>query len=273
MSTVASSPGVIYETLQDPSAYLEAYNALMEEPSNRLRVRAVTEVIRRVPPGVRRVVDIACGGGAYAAPARKALGGAARFFPIDRQAACTGGYRLNHPDAAPARADVTALPFAAAVFDLALCLDIIEHLDDDLAFLQSVGTLLAPGGHVVISTQNARSLEHLAGLARSAITGTPWRGWDPTHVRFYTAASLTRLLDAAGFDVVAFDGTYYWPFHLPARVASWPFERAGLRRLARVTYAALAAPGYAINAAFEALSPLPGVRAAGWGIVVLGRKR
>jgi 2-polyprenyl-3-methyl-5-hydroxy-6-metoxy-1,4-benzoquinol methylase len=271
--TAAPADAVLYEAIKSPAAYVAAYNSLMDEPSNRLRIRAVTDLLHRIGPGVERVIDVACGGGAYTASARAVLGGAVRFCPVDRQTACAAGYRMNHPDAIPALADVTALPFRPGTFDVALCLDIVEHLHDDVEFLRGIHRVLVPGGWVVVSTHNSRSLEHVLGLARATMTGTPWRGWDPTHIRFYNAGSLRRLLREAGFDVVALDGTYYWPFHLPARVASWPLQRMGLSSLARAVYRAVAAPGYMINAALEACSPLPGLRTAGWGIMALARKR
>jgi 2-polyprenyl-3-methyl-5-hydroxy-6-metoxy-1,4-benzoquinol methylase len=274
VTVTAAPPGnVLYEAIKSPAAYVAAYNSLMDEPSNRLRIRTVTDLLRRIGPGVERVIDVACGGGAYTASARAVLGGAARFWPVDRQAACAAGYRMNHPDATPTLADVTALPFRTGAFDLALCLDIIEHLHKDVEFLRGIHRVLVPGGWVVVSTHNSRSIEHVLGLSRAAITRTSWRGWDPTHVRFYNARSLRRLLQEAGFDIVALDGTYYWPFHLPARVVSWPLQRMGLGSVARAVYRAVAAPGYLINAALEACSPLPGLRTVGWGIIALARKR
>jgi 2-polyprenyl-3-methyl-5-hydroxy-6-metoxy-1,4-benzoquinol methylase len=273
MTTTGRTEAVLYETIASPVEYVAAYNSLMAEPSNRLRVNAVIEMLSRIGPGVRRVIDVACGGGAYTQPARAALGGGVRFCPVDRQVACAAGYRLNHPDATPAIADVTALPFRSESFDLALCLDIIEHLDDDVDFLRGVHRLLAPGGWLIVSTHNSRSLEHVIGLARAAITGVAWKGWDPTHLRFYNATSLQRVLSSAGFEVTAVDGTYYWPFHFPARLASWLLQRLGLSALSRAVYRAVAGSGYLLNAAMESISSLPGIRSVGWGIIVLARKR
>lgn len=263
---------VIYETVRTPTDYARAYNDLMAQPTNRLRIRAVADVVRRIDGPVSRVVDIASGGGAYVDAVRRALNGEPRFFPADRQYACVGGYRLNHEGAPGTLADVTALPFLPASFDLALCLDIIEHLDDDLRFLRDVAALVRPGGWVVVSTHNAASLQHGIGLITSALQGREWRGWDPTHIRFYTALSLRRKLEAAGLEPVAFTGTYYVPFHLPARLASWPFERAGLGRLGRAVYGVVQAPGYAVNYVFECLSTVPVLSWLGWGIVVLARR-
>ena len=269
----AAAPGVIYETERVPAEYVRAYNALMAQPTNRLRVRAVADILGRIDEPVKRVLDIACGGGAYVNSARAALAGDPRFFAMDRQFACVGGYRLNHPEAAGALADVTALPVRNGAFDLGMCLDIIEHLDDDVGFLRDVGTLLRSRGWIVVSTHNSRSLEHVIGLSQSALRGKRWLGWDPTHIRFYNERSLREKLAAAGFEPVAFDGTYYVPFHLPARLASWPLERIGLRRASRFVYDVLTVPGYALNAPFEWLSGSTPLRAWGWGIVALARKR
>lgn len=271
MMNASSDSGVIYESVRSPRDYVLAYNALMTEPTNRLRVRAVGEILRRIQEPVGRVVDIACGGGAYVGAIRASVKGSPSFFPTDRQYACVGGYRLNHPSAKGALADVTQLPFADGAFDLAMCLDIIEHIDEDVDFLRGVGRLLRPGGWLALSTHNSRSVEHVLGLLRAKLTGGTWLGWDPTHVRFYDERSLRDKLTAAGFEAVAFNGTYYLPFHLPARILSWPLERAGLRRAARAVYNLVQLPGYAVNYPLEALSERAGLQSLGWGIVVLAR--
>jgi 2-polyprenyl-3-methyl-5-hydroxy-6-metoxy-1,4-benzoquinol methylase len=264
---------VIYESVRAPQEYVRAYNTLMAEPTNQLRIRAVAGILHRIGEPIDRVVDIASGGGAYVAEARRALHGQPRFFAADRQFACVAGYRLNHPASVGARADVTSLPFRRGSFDLAMCLDIVEHLDDDIAFLRGVGNLLRPGGWVVVSTHNSRSLQHVIGLLTSAVQGKAWLGWDPTHVRFYTVRSLREKLKAAGLEAVAFQGTYYLPYHLPARIVSWLLDRAGFGGAARVAYGVFRAPAYALNYPFELMSAVPGIRGAGWGIIVLARKR
>jgi 2-polyprenyl-6-hydroxyphenyl methylase/3-demethylubiquinone-9 3-methyltransferase len=265
---------VISELLTEPREYRDAYNALMAAPSNRLRIEAVVETLADIPGPLDRVLDVGSGAGAYVESARRANPGLrqARFVPIDRQRVCVAGYQLNHPGTSGVRADATELPFATETFDLAFGLDIIEHLDDDLAFARGMHRVLRPGGHLVLSTHNAWSLQHVLGLAISAVQGKQWLGWDPTHVRFYTAASLRTVLERAGFEITGFNGTYYLPFHFPARLVSWPLERVGARRLAARMHPIVEAPFYWVNVLVERLSrtfPLPYV---GWGIIVVARR-
>lgn len=274
MTVATSNEGVLYEVVRDPADYTAAYNALMREPTNRLRIKAVVELLHHVTGPVRRVLDVASGGGAYTGPIGQHLGITdAAFVPVDRQYACVAGYRLNHPGSAPALANVTALPFRRGAFDLALCLDIIEHLDDDVTFLRDVTETLRPGGWVVVSTHNSTSIEHVVGLTSSAIRGTTWRGWDATHIRFYNSGSLRQVVEAAGLEVVALNGTYYVPFHFPARLISLPFERLGLRTVSRGLYQTIAAAGRLLNAPFESWSRSRLLAGLGFGIIMLARKR
>ena len=49
-------------------------------------------------------------------------------------------------------AEVTALPFAEASFDLVCALDIIEHVEDDDGALSEIARVAKPGGMLMIST-------------------------------------------------------------------------------------------------------------------------
>lgn len=264
---------VIYEAITDPGAYLRAYTALMAEPTNQLRISAVQKLLRRIDRPVRRVLDVASGGGAYVPAVRQAVAGgsSARFVPVDRQFACVSAYRMANERATPTMGDVATLPFRGRTFDLALCLDIIEHLDDDVAFLRNVCRLVRPGGWVLVCTHNSRSLQHVMGLAEAVIRRETWRGWDPTHIRFYNVSSLRRVMNAAGLEVTALNGTYFVPFHLPARLLSWPLERLGFPAVSGLVHRVVQAPFYALNRGFELLSDVRPLSSLGWGIIALGR--
>jgi SAM-dependent methyltransferase len=48
--------------------------------------------------------------------------------------------------------EVTALPFAAATFDLVCALDIIEHVDDESGALSEIARVMKPGSTLLLST-------------------------------------------------------------------------------------------------------------------------
>jgi SAM-dependent methyltransferase len=94
--------------------------------------------------------------------------------------------------------------------------DVIEHIQDDLAFLKSIRGILAPGGRVYITT--------------------PAYGWlwsasdeDAGHFRRYTVRSLGAVLRTAGF-APEFASYFFASLTLPALLFRALPSRLGLRR-------------------------------------------
>ncbi|MGH2540141.1 MAG: class I SAM-dependent methyltransferase [Actinomycetota bacterium] len=107
------------------------------------------------------------------------------------------------------RADLAALPFADATFDLVFAKYVFEHLEHPGRTLRELRRVMRPGGHLVFHTPNRY---HYVALAARA---TPhrfheWfneqRGCDeadtfPTRYRANDRRSLRRALPAAGFRI------------------------------------------------------------------------
>lgn len=93
-----------------------------------------------------------------------------------------------------------ALPLADSSFDLVLCAETLEHVRDVQLLLSEARRVLVPGGTLAVTTP---AYGRRTGLA--VATGGLERVFDPLspHLRFFSARSLGRLLDAMGFDVVS----------------------------------------------------------------------
>jgi SAM-dependent methyltransferase len=86
-------------------------------------------------------------------------------------------------------------PFEDHMFDLVTMWDVIEHVADPLALLRRAQELLAPGGLLVLETQNIDS-----AFARAL--GRRWHHYKHAeHIYHFTPPSLRRLLGAAGLEV------------------------------------------------------------------------
>jgi SAM-dependent methyltransferase len=132
-------------------------------------------------PARARILDAGCGSGR-------------NMLELERHGAVTG-VELSPTSAALAEqrhvgevvtCSVLEMPFADDAFDLAVSLDVIEHLDDDLAALRELRRTIAPGGALLITVPAYQWL---------------WSGHDEInyHHRRYTRSTLQRVAERAGW--------------------------------------------------------------------------
>src|SRR5271170_14908 len=105
---------------------------------------------------------------------------------------------------------VLEMPFAEDSFDLAVSLDVIEHLQDDLAALREFRRVIAPGGALLVTVPAYQWL---------------WSGHDVInhHHRRYTRRSLQRVAEQAGWTQVR--TTYFNSLLLPPAIVLRMLER------------------------------------------------
>jgi len=96
-------------------------------------------------------------------------------------------------------------------FDTIICLNVLEHVDDDIASLQAIRRMLAPGGRLILLVP---ALPVLYGTIDKALG----------HHRRYTRGRLASLLEATGFRMAHIEY-----FNL-AGVPGWWFAGRVLRR-------------------------------------------
>ena len=105
---------------------------------------------------------------------------------------------------------VLEMPFAAESFDLAASLDVLEHLDDDLAALRELRRVVSPQGALLITVP---------------AYGWLWSGHDEInhHHRRYTRRSLERVARQAGWEQTR--TTYFNSLLLPVAILLRALER------------------------------------------------
>jgi len=147
------------------------------------------------------ILDAGCGGGATMDSLKSY--GRVRGMELDEEAVDYN--REKGRDVLRGR--VEEMPFCDGTFDLALALDVIEHVPDDLAALEELLRILNPGGHLLVTVPALRLLWGAHDVANG-------------HYRRYTLGELRRRVEAAGFEVIrdTYFNTLLFPVVLAVRM-------------------------------------------------------
>jgi 2-polyprenyl-3-methyl-5-hydroxy-6-metoxy-1,4-benzoquinol methylase len=97
---------------------------------------------------------------------------------------------------------------AAPQFDLITAIEVVEHLEDPVRYLELLREFIAPGGALFLTTPNFQSLQ-------ARLRGCRWQQYqNPTHLFYFTGRSLERALHLAGFrSVVRLRTRVVYPRH------------------------------------------------------------
>jgi ubiquinone/menaquinone biosynthesis C-methylase UbiE len=171
---------------------------------------------RWTPPRRRALLDAGCSWGDsthwYAAKAERISG-------IDVNADAVAVARRRYPEIDFRTGPLEELPFDTGAFDAVVCCDVLEHVTDELAALNELYRVMAPGGTLVLSTPNkglfgfmdpvnypqrvAPLIERFAPalyrrLPGTATGSTPWWAQEEHH-RHYSRDDLLAVLDRSRF--------------------------------------------------------------------------
>ena len=119
-------------------------------------------------------------------------------------------------------ASATILPFKNNSFDLVTAISLIEHLtqNESKEFLKETRRILKPKGYIFLVTPNFAT-------PLKIIQGSKWFGYsDPTHLTFYTPASLKKILFKYNFKNAQTQFSIDWRkslnWEFPNKIASLP---------------------------------------------------
>ena len=144
-----------------------------------------------------RILDLGCSGGLFAAHAR-AWGH--QVTGVDYMEIPGVRDRTDHFVRASLEDGIPAA--VGDGFDVVVAADVIEHLSRPGHMLREMCRVLRPGGQVLVSVPNFAHWYPRMRVA-TGLFGYDRRGiLDDTHLRFFTRATLRRLVRASGFDIL-----------------------------------------------------------------------
>ena len=143
----------------------------------------VEDICRHVTDRRPRILDVGCGTGANLLMLSKYGDAEGVDVSEDALAFCRERGLENVKLGA-----AEELPYDDGTFDLVTALDVVEHLDDDLAGLREMRRVLRPGGRVLLFVP---TFMFLWGLQDDV----------SNHRRRYRMPELRRVLEQAGFEI------------------------------------------------------------------------
>ena len=193
---------------------------LFLRPFDYRRVDECRRVIEWLDPKPgERLLDVGCGDGFYD---RRMAALGASVDAIDARAArvALASRRNPHPNVRYHHMTAGALSFEDGVFDKAVSICVLEHIEDDVQALRQMHRVLRPGGRLVLSCDSLSNRGVSESLRR--------RHAERYAVRhFYRRDSLDALLRSTGFEPVRSEFVLTTPVSLAITRVTYLADDAG----------------------------------------------
>lgn len=184
----------------------------------------VFRALARVKNGAR-ILDAGCGNG-HLTSLLAARGYSAHG--IDPSESGVAIAREAHSGATFSCADLTRGLPDVDEFDAVVCIEVIEHVFAPHRLLATLLTALRPGGLLVLTTPYHGYLKNFLIVASGRFDRHFNPLWDHGHIKFFSPATLTELIETTGFERVSIRGIARLPFLWKTMMAcAWKPPLAG----------------------------------------------
>ncbi len=165
------------------------------------------EMLRYVSDGARKTLEFGCGTGGFSAMLKDRLGTESWGVEINSTAANKASKKLDKVIASDAMLALAEIP--DDYFDCVIFFDVLEHLVDPYALLETIKGKLSEKGVIIASIPNIRYYRILSDLVLRGNWDYKDHGvLDKTHLRFFTKKSIIKVFDRLGYDILKIEGMH-----------------------------------------------------------------
>jgi 2-polyprenyl-3-methyl-5-hydroxy-6-metoxy-1,4-benzoquinol methylase len=197
-----------------------------------------------IPVTCRRLLDVGCGRGSFAAGVKAKFGCETWGVEPEPKAAGLAAERLDHA-LEGCFGPETELP--SNYFDCIVFNDVLEHMVDPAAALRYARNLLTREGVLVASIPNIAHFQVVWSLVMEGNWDYKDEGTlDRTHLRFFTRRSIIKMFEAEKYQVARIEGingrnpraSILWTVY--RLIALWP--KSSIREMRYLQFATVARP-------------------------------
>jgi len=182
------------------------YRSAEPEVSHGYLFGPVSSILKDLPAKTL-VVDMGCGNGTFLSLFQ---GRGWELYGSDFSPTAIAFAQKNHPDISFSLADAQSLSgeltSRLGQFDVVLSTEVIEHVYNPRGFLRTCNSLLKPGGTIVLTTPYHGYLKNLALALTGKLDEHFTVLWDHGHIKFWSAKTITKVLEETGFGEIHITG-------------------------------------------------------------------
>lgn len=211
LNTIYPSEYYAYH-LQSKNVETENHNSLLYQARKFVYLNRLEKAISHCGHNKKlNILDIGCADGRALNWYRKVRSNTVNTFGVDFDERAVERARAAGHTVYQGRFEDVDMP--TNFFDMAVATHVIEHVADSKAFARRAYEVIKPGGILLLETPNIDSLD--ARIFRQH----HWGGYHfPRHWIFYSADSITRLVNELGFEVIEIHyhpapAFWNWSFH------------------------------------------------------------
>jgi 2-polyprenyl-3-methyl-5-hydroxy-6-metoxy-1,4-benzoquinol methylase len=213
-----------HRTILSVAAYDEQWSKLSDfikhNPGSRHRRRLIAKEVGQLDIPIRSVLDVGCGIGELIMDLSSALP-KARFVGLDISPIAIETCRQTLPNAAFHVVDI-ANDHLNDAFDLVVCSEVTEHLENPMAAVSNLRRMTRLGGYLVLTTPHGRVHETEESVG---------------HIQHPTRSEIMYWLEMAGFSAVRIR-QWGWPGYLVLKYLVNLAPRIAVDQLASTNYGA-----------------------------------
>jgi len=149
----------------------------------------------------KKILDIGCCEGKLGGYLRKKKG--AVVFGVDISQKAIRRARRNLDKVYCLNIESDRLPFSQKAFDVIICADILEHLQNPLLVLKKLRLYLKKSGILVLSVPNVANIKIRWSLLLGKFDYQKEGIMDDSHLHFFTKKTIFQLIEQAGMKIEA----------------------------------------------------------------------